>query len=54
MNYENKLFLLLLLSLIIGSFSQLIKKKEFPNNLKENNYYASALEDEIINISFDF
>ena len=53
MNYENKFFLLIILSLIIGSFSQHIKKEEFPTNLKENNYYASALEDESINISFD-
>ena len=53
MNYENKLFLLLLLSLIISSFSQHIKNVEIPTNLIENNYYSSILKDEIINIIFD-
>ena len=53
MNNENKLFLLLLLSLIISSFSQHIKNDEIPINLIENNYYSSILKDEIVNISFD-
>ena len=53
MNYENKLFLLLLLSLIISSFSQHIKNDEIPTNLIENNYYSSILKDEIIDIIFD-
>ena len=53
MNNENKLFILLLLSLIISSFSQHIKNDEIPINLIENNYYSSILKDEIVNISFD-
>jgi len=53
MIYENKLYLLLLLSLIISSFSHYIKNEEILTNLIENNYYSSILEDEIIDISFD-
>ena len=53
MNYENKLFLLLLLSLFINSFSQHIKSDVIPSNLIENIYDISISKDEIIDISFD-